>query len=268
MIRRGAQTLLARADAGEAGREPALELEIEPDRRAFRVDGREVAPREYHGRLEVVVYSTDRLRVVRGSMRERRQFLDRGAAALWPSYRASLREFERVLAQRNAALESRGRDEEVWTERLRRAAARACAQRRAAYAARLNAALGDGLPAGRRELRGGGAGPRRRARTKRAPGSREEIDPAAARAGGGPQPGGPAPRRRRAARRRGGGGGGGVVRAGPQPAAGPGPGQPPRLPRGDRARRRWRCSTTSTRSSTRSERAPCVRRSRTAGRPW
>ena len=36
-------------------------------------------------------------------MRERRQFLDRGAAALWPAYRRPLREYERVVLQRNAA---------------------------------------------------------------------------------------------------------------------------------------------------------------------
>jgi DNA replication and repair protein RecF len=148
MIRRGADTLLARAGAGEHGAMASLEVEIERDRRAFRVDGREVAPREYQGRLEVVVYSTDRLRVVRGSMRDRRQYLDRQAAALWPSYRGELREFERVLLQRNAALEARRRDEDAWTERFVDCGAR-LRHRRAVYAARLSGALATGFrPAG------------------------------------------------------------------------------------------------------------------------
>lgn len=147
LIRRGAGGLVARADAGEDAA-AALEVELQPGRRAFRVDGRDVAPREYHGRLEVVVYSTDRLRVVRGSMRDRRQFLDRQAAALWPSYRAELRAFERVLAQRNAALESRRRDEEAWTESFVECGAR-LRRRRRAYAARLSGALAGGFqPAG------------------------------------------------------------------------------------------------------------------------
>jgi DNA replication and repair protein RecF len=145
-IRRGAEGLVARADAGE-DTAAALEVELQPGRRAFRVDGRDVAPREYHGRLEVVVYSTDRLRVVRGSMRDRRQFLDRQAAALWPSYRAELRQFERVLLQRNAALESRRRDEAAWTERFVECGTR-LRQRRAAYAARLTAALAEGFRPG------------------------------------------------------------------------------------------------------------------------
>ena len=148
MIRRGAEGLVARADAGEETGTAALEVELQPGRRAFRVDGRDVAPREYHGRLEVVVYSTERLRVMGGSMRDRRQYLDRSAAALWPGYRGDLREYERILAQRNAALERRGRDEDAWTERLLTSGAR-LRHRRAAYAARLTAALGDAFrPAG------------------------------------------------------------------------------------------------------------------------
>jgi DNA replication and repair protein RecF len=95
-----------------------------------------------------VVYSTDRLRVVRGSMRDRRQYLDRQAAALWPSYRADLRSFERVLLQRNAALERRRPDVEAWTDRFVDAGAR-LRLRRAAYAARLDQALASGFrPAG------------------------------------------------------------------------------------------------------------------------
>jgi len=149
LIRRGAGGLLARADAGEDAAS-ALEVELQPGRRAFRVDGRDVLPREYHGRLEVVVYSTDRLRVVRGSMRDRRQFLDRQAAALWPSYRADLAAFERVLVQRNAALESRRRDEEAWTESFVARGAR-LRHRRAAFAARLTSTLAGGFcPRGER----------------------------------------------------------------------------------------------------------------------
>lgn len=148
MIRRGAGALLARARGAETGGAASLEVELRPGMRVFRLDGRDVAPREYHGRLEVVVYSTDRLRVVRGSMRDRRQFLDRQAASLWPSYRADLRGFERLLAQRNAALEQRAGDLEVWTERFVESGAR-LRHRRAAYAARLNVALGEGFrPAG------------------------------------------------------------------------------------------------------------------------
>ena len=103
LIRAGAAALRARGLARHEGHVTGLEVELSGQGRRLRVDGREVAPRAYQGRLEVVVYSTDRLKVIHGPMRERRQFLDRGASALWPAYRQAVREYERVVQQRNAS---------------------------------------------------------------------------------------------------------------------------------------------------------------------
>ena len=75
-VRRGASSLRARASVEGGARPTTLDVEIADRRRVFRVDDREVRPREYRGRLEAIVYSTDRLKVVRGSMRERREVLD------------------------------------------------------------------------------------------------------------------------------------------------------------------------------------------------
>jgi DNA replication and repair protein RecF len=148
MIRSGAGASLAQARGDERGVAEVLEVELRPTQRLYRLDGREVPQRDYRGRLEVVVYSTDRLRVIHGAMRERRQYLDRQAAALWPSYQAELRVFERLLTQRNAALAAGARDTEVWTERFVESAAR-LRRRRAHYAARLTTTLATGFrPAG------------------------------------------------------------------------------------------------------------------------
>jgi DNA replication and repair protein RecF len=144
LIRRGAAVLRARARAGEDGRFADLEVAIAPEQRRFTVDGRAVAPREYSGRLEVVVYSTERLRVVRGTLRDRRLFFDRSASALWPAYRSMLRDFERVLLQRNRALRDGTADLAVWTDRLADVAARV-RLRRAMYVARLSRALAAGF---------------------------------------------------------------------------------------------------------------------------
>jgi DNA replication and repair protein RecF len=140
LIRRGSAALLTRTSTAGDARETALEVELTPGLRRLRVDGREVPPRDYHGRLEVVVYSTERLRVVRGSMRERRLFLDRGASALWPAYRQAAREYERVLAQRNAALANGRQELPAWNERFVELGARLRA-RRAAYVDRLRRAM-------------------------------------------------------------------------------------------------------------------------------
>jgi DNA replication and repair protein RecF len=151
VIRNGAEAMSARGSAWGEGRRTTLQVDLQERSRRLQVDGREVPVRDYQGRLEVVVYSTERLRVVRGPMRERRQFLDRSASALWPSYRQAVREYERVLHQRNAILEGGGgADLEAWNERhvVHGAALR---HRRAEYVRRLNARLRTGFqPEGER----------------------------------------------------------------------------------------------------------------------
>jgi len=138
-IRRGAGSLVAQGSVGHE-RETALEVEIGPAARRYRVNGRDVAPHAYQGRLDVVVYSTERLRVVHGPMRERRQYLDRGAAALSPAYRRTLREYERIVQQRNAALQTERSDVDAWSERLENVGA-ALRQRRGEYVRALQASL-------------------------------------------------------------------------------------------------------------------------------
>jgi DNA replication and repair protein RecF len=136
LIRDGAAALRAGGTARHEGHATRLEVEVSPEGRRLRVDGREVPPRAYQGRLEVVVYSTERLKVVRGPMRERRQYIDRGAAALWPAYRQALRDYERVVQQRNALLDSGGPGLEAWDEQLVALGAR-LRHRRGGYVARL-----------------------------------------------------------------------------------------------------------------------------------
>jgi DNA replication and repair protein RecF len=144
LVRRGADGCSTRGRSRNGERGTELEVEVTASGRRLRVDGREVPPRSYHGRLEVSVYSTDRLKVVRGSMRERRQYVDRQAAALWPAYRQALREYERVLLQRNATLQRRGADLAAWDERLCAVGARV-RHRRACYVQRLQQSLAGGF---------------------------------------------------------------------------------------------------------------------------
>jgi DNA replication and repair protein RecF len=150
MIRHGARRLNATAVAHEGSHDAALGIELTDDKRTFQVNGRDVAPKEHRGRLEVAVYCGERLRVLTGGMRERRQFLDRGAAALWPAAARVQREFERVLSQRNAALERRAPDQETWDERFVVLGGE-LRERRARYAARLEQEMVLGFrPAGER----------------------------------------------------------------------------------------------------------------------
>ena len=150
VVRRGAPGLTARGVSRSPERGTELEVQVGPAGRRLRVDGREVSSRSYQGRLEVSVYSTDRLKVVRGTMRDRRQYVDRQAAALWPAYRQALREYDRVVLQRNATLQRRGGDLSAWDERLCSVGAR-LRHRRACYVERLQESLATGFsPRGER----------------------------------------------------------------------------------------------------------------------
>ena len=150
VVRRGAPGLTARGVSRSADRGTELEVQVSAAGRRLRVDGRDVPPRAYQGRLEVSVYSTDRLKVVRGTMRDRRQYVDRQAAALWPAYRQARREYERVLLQRNATLQRHGGDLAAWDERLCVVGAR-LRHRRARYVFRLQERLLSGFaPRGER----------------------------------------------------------------------------------------------------------------------
>ena len=144
LIRRGSEALSVR---GLSSREPTRDLRVSLDssRRRFSVDGRDVTPGIYRGQLDVVVYATDRLPVVRGPMRERRQFIDRSAAALWASYRQLLHDYERIVRQRNVVLERGSRGLEAWDDALITVGAR-LRQRRGTYVQSLGKALSGGPP--------------------------------------------------------------------------------------------------------------------------
>jgi DNA replication and repair protein RecF len=140
LIRRGQDKLVARAICLDPARRQGLEVEVGREGRRLLMDGRPVPPADYLGRLDAVVYSTERLRVVQGTMRERRLFIDRCAAALSPTTRRLQRSFDHVLQQRNAALLTRDPSLESWREPFAELGARLRA-RRQGYVERLDRAL-------------------------------------------------------------------------------------------------------------------------------
>ncbi|MGL5439482.1 MAG: DNA replication/repair protein RecF [Filifactoraceae bacterium] len=78
---------------------------------------------ELLGIFNVVVFSPEDLNLVKGSPKERRSFLDRGIAQIKPSYYNLLRDYHKVLLQRNAYLKQGAVDEallEVYDENLSR----------------------------------------------------------------------------------------------------------------------------------------------------
>jgi DNA replication and repair protein RecF len=140
VVRRGADGFLVQGTTAAEEGEAHLAFRWTPEHRAFSLDERKISPRDYAGRLEASVYSTARLRVVHGPMRDRRQYIDRAGAALSAAYRQDLREYERIVQQRNAALLDRSRALEAWDDRLAEVGG-ALRARRLSYVGRLNHAL-------------------------------------------------------------------------------------------------------------------------------
>lgn len=105
-----------------------------------------------------MVFSPAHLSLIKDGPEERRRFLDAAYCQLRPGYIASLSEYSRTLAQRNALLKNArqtgarpGELLDVWDDRLARIGARLLLARRA-YVRKIQpvaAAIYDGLSAGR-----------------------------------------------------------------------------------------------------------------------
>ncbi len=105
------------------------------ERKHYFLDKHEVPKRSlYAGWLPITVFLLDDRRLVAGPPAQRRAFADDAVGKVSRTYRFVLSEFRRVLAQRNALLRRRGKDDElaVWEKRLAEQA-KEVSQRRNAY---------------------------------------------------------------------------------------------------------------------------------------
>jgi DNA replication and repair protein RecF len=155
LVRWGA--LVARvALVGARGRAPtAVELTIEPSEgKRARLNGAALRSTEaLRGEIATLVFTPDRLAVVKGGPAARRAYFDRSLARLFPARAGLPTEYGAAVAQRNAALRRvvAGLSErgavEPWTERVATLGAELVASR-----AELIAALSPGFGDCAREL--------------------------------------------------------------------------------------------------------------------
>jgi DNA replication and repair protein RecF len=83
-----------------------LRVIISDNKRTLWVNGSREPRAEYVRHLTAVVFSADRLEIVRGQPEARRRFLDEGIIALHPPFVRVFSDYERVLKQKNALLQS------------------------------------------------------------------------------------------------------------------------------------------------------------------
>jgi DNA replication and repair protein RecF len=72
----------------------------------YRVNGVKKRAKDTVGRFQVVVFRPEDLRLVEGSPRRRRAFLDQALSGLYPDYASSQTTYERTLARRNKLLQA------------------------------------------------------------------------------------------------------------------------------------------------------------------
>ena len=137
-----------------------LRVAITPTTRAAYTNGKKDPIARYLGQLNVVVFNSDELEVVRGTPEARRRFLDEGIVSLHPPFVQVFADYGRVIRQKNSLL-SQARDGEwpmektaealqPWNEQLAKLATR-IHRGRVRFVERLNEVLHKHL-FGREEL--------------------------------------------------------------------------------------------------------------------
>jgi len=104
-----------------------IQLLLTPASKELYVNGKREATLRYLGNLDVFVFSLEEMDVIRRDPTERRRFVDRGIAALMPSYIDTLSKYNHIIKQKNRLLadasESRTPEAfqaqvEAWNEEL------------------------------------------------------------------------------------------------------------------------------------------------------
>ncbi len=87
--------------------EMILKIKFESSGRSFFLNGKPVSDlREYLGNIAFTVFSADNLKIAEGEPRVRRDFIDKGIYHLVPAYLHRLKNYRRIVKQRNLVLKS------------------------------------------------------------------------------------------------------------------------------------------------------------------
>ncbi len=106
MVRFGRESARVRLDGARAGRRVEVELTLAPPApRRARLNGSSLqSAEELRGELQTLVFTPDRLAVVKGGPAARRAYIDRSLGRLYPSRLRLPAEYAAAVGQRNAAL--------------------------------------------------------------------------------------------------------------------------------------------------------------------
>ncbi len=95
-----------------------LSVVVQGNAKTLLVNDKKEPVQRYLGQLHAVVFNADELEVVRGNPDSRRRFLDTGIVSLHPPFVQVITDYNRVIKQKNALLQS-ARDREDGIDRIR-----------------------------------------------------------------------------------------------------------------------------------------------------
>jgi DNA replication and repair protein RecF len=112
----------ARGNFSADGRSFHIEINMSGREKKFVVNGVKKTKRaDLPGKVYIVVFSPEDLRIIKGEPDVRRKFLDREICQIKPLYYKNLSRYKKVVAQRNYLLKKENADEEmlrVWDENM------------------------------------------------------------------------------------------------------------------------------------------------------
>ena len=98
----------------------SIEVGLSPGRKILKIDGQIARTQDISRISSAVLVAPDDAELIHGSPSKRRGYIDGVLSKLSPRYTVILREYNRVVEQRNACLKSHnaGTSLDIWTERL------------------------------------------------------------------------------------------------------------------------------------------------------
>lgn len=92
------------------GIERELEVHLQPSSKQTLVNGKRESLARYAAQLHAVCFTADELEVIRGGPEARRNFIDRGAISLHPSYIQTLSNYNKIIKQKKRLLQQAAED--------------------------------------------------------------------------------------------------------------------------------------------------------------
>lgn len=105
-----------------------IQVTLQNNSKTLSVNGKKETTARYLGQLHAVIFNADELEIIRGTPEQRRKFLDAGIVGIFPPFVQTLADYNRVIKQKNALLQSAQENEyslektaemlSIWNEQL------------------------------------------------------------------------------------------------------------------------------------------------------